>query len=68
MSFAATANCVLHQGGRVVFADVCSDTLNLDPERVVERITPQTRAVLPVDYAGTRQIWIPWSHWPSVTD
>jgi len=52
MSFAATANCVLHQGGRVVFADVCSDTLNLDPERVVERITPQTRAVLPVDYAG----------------
>src|SRR6267378_7685119 len=52
MSFAATANCVLHQGGRVVFADVCSDTLNLDPERVVERITPQTRALLPVDYAG----------------
>jgi len=52
MSFAATANCVLHQGGRVVFADVCSDTLNLDPERVGERITPQTRALLPVDYAG----------------
>jgi len=52
LTFAATANCVLYQGARPVFADVCSDTLNLDPERFAERITAHTRAVLPVDYAG----------------
>jgi perosamine synthetase len=52
MTFAATANCVLYQGARPVFADVCRDTLNLDPEQVVVCITKKTRAVLPVDYAG----------------
>lgn len=52
MTFAATANCVLYQGATPVFADVCDDTLNLDPQRVVERINPKTKAILPVDYAG----------------
>jgi perosamine synthetase len=52
LTFAATANCVLYQGARPVFADVSTDTLNLDPDRVAERITPNTRAVLAVDYAG----------------
>ena len=52
LTFVATANCVLYQGARPVFADVCSDTLNLDPEQFAERITPKTRAVLPVAYAG----------------
>jgi perosamine synthetase len=52
LTFAATANCVLYQGARAVFADVSSDTLNIDPERVAERITPRTRAILPVAYAG----------------
>jgi perosamine synthetase len=52
LTFAATANCVLYQGARPVFADVSPDTLNLDPDRFAERITSSTRAVLPVDYAG----------------
>jgi perosamine synthetase len=52
MTFAATANCVLYQGAMPVFADVSADTLNLDPEGVAARITPRTRAILPVDYAG----------------
>src|SRR5579863_256670 len=52
MTFAATANCVLYQGATPVFADVSADTLNLDPEKVAARITPRTRAILPVDYAG----------------
>jgi perosamine synthetase len=52
LTFAATANCVLYQGATPIFADVCADTLNLDPEKVCERITPRTRAILPVDYAG----------------
>lgn len=52
MTFAATANCVLYLGATPVFADVSADTLNLDPEKVAARITPRTRALLPVDYAG----------------
>src|SRR5271163_2663315 len=52
MTFAATANCVLYQEATPVFADVSADTLNLDPDKFAERITPRTRAVLAVDYAG----------------
>ncbi len=52
LTFAATANCILYQGSTPVFADVCADTLNLNPQEVAERITPHTRALLPVDYAG----------------
>jgi len=52
LTFAATANCVLYQGATPVFADVEPDTLNIDPEQVASRISPRTKAVLPVDYAG----------------
>jgi len=52
LTFAATANCILYQGGKPVFADVCSDTLNLDPCEVERRINIRTKAILPVDYAG----------------
>lgn len=52
MTFCATANSLLYQGARPVFADVCSDTLNIDPEEVARRITERTKAILPVDYAG----------------
>jgi perosamine synthetase len=52
LTFAATANCVLYQGATPVFADITSDTLNLDPENVERCITPRTRAIIPVDYAG----------------
>ncbi len=52
MTFAATANCVLYQRATPVFADVSPDTLNLDPKDCARRITPQTKAILPVDYAG----------------
>ena len=52
MTFAATANCVLYQGARPVFADICGDTLNIDPDQAASRITAKTRAILPVDYAG----------------
>lgn len=53
LTFAATANCVLYQGAVPIFADVNRDTLNIDPEHVERRITPKTKAILPVDYAGT---------------
>ncbi len=52
MTFAATANCVLYQGARPVFADVCPDTLNIDPEQIAQKLSSKTRAILPVDYAG----------------
>ena len=52
MTFAATANCVLYQGATPVFADVCSDTLNLDPEKIARHDHSLSRAILPVDYAG----------------
>jgi perosamine synthetase len=52
LTFVATANCVLYQQAVPVFADVSPDTLNLDPEQAAAHITPRTRAILPVDYAG----------------
>jgi perosamine synthetase len=52
LTFAATANCVLYTGARPIFADVCEDTLNLDPAKVRQSITARTKAILPVDYAG----------------
>lgn len=52
MTFAATANCIVYQGGTPVFADVNSETLLLDPEQVELKITPQTKAIIAVDYAG----------------
>ena len=52
MTFAASANCVVYQGGVPVFADVNRSTLLLDPATVEALITPRTRAVIAVDYAG----------------
>ena len=52
MTFCATANSILYRGADPVFADVCPDTLNIDPEEVASRINSKTKAILPVDYAG----------------
>ncbi len=52
MTFAASANCVVYQGGTPVFADVLENTLLLDPASVESKITPRTKAIVAVDYAG----------------
>ena len=52
LTFAATANAVAFQGATPVFADVDAETLLLDPNRVAEKITDKTRAIIAVDYAG----------------
>ncbi len=52
ITFVASANCVVFQGGTPVFADVNSDTLLLDPQDVQRKITRRTRAIIAVDYAG----------------
>jgi perosamine synthetase len=52
MTFAATANCIVYQGGTPIFCDVDPETLLIDPEQVAARLSPKTRAVIAVDYAG----------------
>jgi len=52
ITFAASANCVLYQGGTPVFADIREDTLNIDPEEIRRKITSDTRAIIPVDFTG----------------
>ena len=52
MTFAASANCVVYQGGTPVFADVDPDTLLVDPEAVARLLSARTKAVVTVDYAG----------------
>ncbi len=52
MTFAASANCVVYQGGTPVFADVQADTLLIDPDDVAAKITARTKAIVAVDYAG----------------
>lgn len=52
MTFAATANCVVFQGGTPVFADVDPTTLLIDPASIESRLSPNTKAIIAVDYAG----------------
>jgi dTDP-4-amino-4,6-dideoxygalactose transaminase len=52
MTFAATANAILHTGARPVFADVNRETMLLEPEQIEAAITPRTKAILPVHLAG----------------
>lgn len=52
ITFVATANCVVYQGATPVFADVDPETLLIDVNSVREKITPRTRAIIAVDYAG----------------
>jgi perosamine synthetase len=51
-SFIASANCILFDGGRPVFADVDPDTWNIDPARLAEAVTDRTRAIVAVDVFG----------------
>ncbi len=52
ISFVATANAVLYQNAKPVFADVESNTLRIDPADVRRKITSRTKAILAMDYAG----------------
>lgn len=52
MTFAATANAVVFQGGHPVFIDVLPNTLLVDPSEAEAKITSRTRAIIAVDYAG----------------
>lgn len=52
LTFVATSNAVLYQGGVPRFADVRADALTLDPDALRAAIGPRTRALLPVHFAG----------------
>ena len=52
MTFCATANAILHAGGIPVLADIDPRTLNIDPREIEKKITPRTKALLPVHFAG----------------
>lgn len=51
-TFVSTANAFALHGARLVFADICPDTLNIDHAQIEELITDRTRAIVPVHYAG----------------
>jgi perosamine synthetase len=52
MTFVATANSILYVGAEPRFADIDPATLCLDPTLVEAAVTPRTKAIVPVDYAG----------------
>ncbi len=52
ITFAASANAAVYEGATPVFADVEADTLLVDPESVAAKISPWTKAIVAVDYAG----------------
>lgn len=52
LTFAATANVILHVGAKPVFVDVQKDTFNIDPSLIEGAITRKTKAIIPVHYGG----------------
>jgi perosamine synthetase len=57
ITFASTANCVCFMGATPIFADVDPGTMLIDPKEVEARITPRTKAIIGVDYAGQPCDW-----------
>jgi len=51
-TWVSTANVVLYQGAKVVFCDIDPNTFNLDPKKLKEKITPQTKAIMVVHLFG----------------
>jgi dTDP-4-amino-4,6-dideoxygalactose transaminase len=51
-TFSSTANAFVLRGARIAFVDIRPDTMNLDEKRLEEALTPRTKAVVPVHYAG----------------
>jgi len=51
-TFVSTANAFYLRGAKMIFVDIRPDTLNIDETKIQEAITPQTKAIVPVHYAG----------------
>ena len=51
-TFVSAANCVVLRGATPIFAEIKPDTLNIDPEDIRRCITPRTKVIMPMHYAG----------------
>jgi len=51
-TFLATSNCIVYRGATPVLVDIDETTYNIDPEEIRKKITPRTKAIIPVHYAG----------------
>lgn len=51
-TFVATSNSIIYNNLKPVFADICGDTFNLNPDEIRKKITKDTKAIIYVDYAG----------------
>lgn len=52
VTFASTANVIVHERAKPVFVDINKKTLNMDPDKIEEKITKKTKAIIAVDIAG----------------
>ncbi|WP_088071943.1 UDP-4-amino-4,6-dideoxy-N-acetyl-beta-L-altrosamine transaminase [Gottfriedia luciferensis] len=52
MTFVASSNCVLYQGGIPIFVDIDPNTYNINPALIKEKITKNTKAIIPVHFTG----------------
>ncbi|OEH86757.1 UDP-4-amino-4,6-dideoxy-N-acetyl-beta-L-altrosamine transaminase [Desulfuribacillus stibiiarsenatis] len=52
ITFVASANCVRYLGANPVFVDINNSTYNIDPEKIEDKITSKTKAIIPVDFTG----------------
>lgn len=52
ITFLSSANCLHFCGAKAVFADIDPETANIDPEEIAKKITPATKVIIPVHFAG----------------
>ena len=52
LTFVASSNCVIYRGGTPIFADIKKNTYNIDPNEIKKKITPNTKAIIPVHFSG----------------
>ncbi|PWB52448.1 MAG: UDP-4-amino-4,6-dideoxy-N-acetyl-beta-L-altrosamine transaminase [Candidatus Methanoperedenaceae archaeon] len=51
-TFVATSNAIIYNGHKPIFVDICSDTFNINSDEIRKKITPRTKAIIYVDFAG----------------
>ena len=51
-TFSSTANAFMLRGAKPIFVEINPDTMNIDVDKIEEKITPKTKVIVPVDYAG----------------